>query len=359
MKKKLDSHIHVSLLKKHLTFHREKKEENKTRKQLVSKIRIQDFFSINEIHISKKIKEIPYYYHFFHIFVKYDYIHIGECGEKRIEKIDNFLDTQEKRWLFQYKKEKIVPFYDFLCQFRTPKPFLLHIFSSFHSLLHSLLKLHERNICFFNLSCETIAFHLGKPVLHDFRKSIQLSKLNEYYITHIVKHTQEYTYKPLEVHVLFYLIENDLQTISYEWIEEITETYVNHVTILSFFPENVVESFRHSCIETLKKYMHKQKSYIVYDILTCNTTWDHYSLSVLYIHLLGNICTVFSLENTWINAFLLHLVQSIWPDPSTRTSLEKTLEVYENLYEEYTDWSFVSRIPQDKMRELFEILEKE
>ena len=56
----------------------------------------------------------------------------------------------------------------------------------------------------FNLDCGE------KPILQNFQLSLQISHLNMSYITNIINKLEDYTYKPLEVHVLFYLIRIDI-----------------------------------------------------------------------------------------------------------------------------------------------------
>jgi hypothetical protein len=67
--------------------------------------------------------------------------------------------------------------------------------------------------------------------------------------------------------VLFYLIRNDLHTISYSLIEEISEMFVKNLSILNFFSEKYKESYKNSCISVLKKYINQPKNEIIEDIL--------------------------------------------------------------------------------------------
>ena len=97
--------------------------------------------------------------------------------------------------------------------FTDSKRFIFSIIESFSYILQSLEKLNANNICFFNLSPQNIGFSLNNPILHNFQTSLQISKLSQSYITNIIKKVDNYTHKPLEVHVLFYLIQNDIFTI--------------------------------------------------------------------------------------------------------------------------------------------------
>ena len=68
--------------------------------------------------------------------------------------------------------------------------------------MKSLIELNKNNICFFNLSPQNIVFNLDcgeKPILNNFQLSLQISHLNQSYITNIINKTDDYTYKPLEI----------------------------------------------------------------------------------------------------------------------------------------------------------------
>jgi hypothetical protein len=352
MSKNIKTNIDVSLFNHHFLL---KTSEKKETKNAISKIYVQDFFSVNEINICEKIKEIPYYSNYFKILIDYDYIKFGQLGKKIIEKI-NINDIENKKLLlFQYENvnNKYKYFNDFLFTLNSPKLIILHTLLSFEYLLNSLIKLNDTNICYFNLSSENILFYVNNPMLQNFRQSISISKLDENYIANIIKHTDDFTCKPLEVQVLFYLIKNNLDTISYGFIEQISEIYISNLSILRFFPENYIISFKNSCIETLKKYINKDKNAIISHIMKKYSTWDNYSISILYLHIFINISNVFLLKDTFINKLIDLLIKNIDPEPLKRESLETTLEKYNSLYEECNDWSFVNLISNDKIGELF------
>lgn len=358
----MNVNIEVNHMNKHFfpklsqKIEKQSQKEQKTR----TKICLYDFFSINEIQISDIIEEaVPYYENHFDIVYDYDFIKIGQLNENIIENIN--VDIQKKYMLMEFKKRKCVKFNDFLFQFKDPKRIILNTLHSFSYLLDSLIKLYQNNICFFDLSVENIIFDLDcgeKPILVQFQKSLQLGKINEGYITQIIADTEmSYTCKPLEVHVLFYLIHNHLETISRTFIEEITEMYVKNVCVLNLFSLSYKESFKFSCIKSLERYINKPKSFIIQDIIerTCET-WDSYSLSIIYLHIFGNMSRFFSLKETFIGKLSILLSKNIHPEPEKREKLIAIMVNYENLFSKFTDWSFVKKIPISKMDELLKIL---
>jgi hypothetical protein len=219
--------------------------------------------------------------------------------------------------------------------------------------------LHDKNICFFNLSSENIIIDKDfgeKPLLQNFDKSLQINRLNEEYITNIIKKTNEYTSKPLEVHVLFYLVENELNTITHSFIEEITDVFITNFTILTLFSQSYKENYKKECIQSLKKYIDKSKNDIISDILEHHDTWDNYSLSLVFLHIIGNISRVFSLKGTFISKLSILLSKNIHPEPKKRETLKETIHKYETLYSEFTDWSYINSITIEQLKKLQEVI---
>ena len=298
----MNNNIEVKQINKHFSS-KFIEEENDVKKH-ISKICKYDFFSINEATICQIIGEIPYFENNFCILYDYDFIKVGQINKATLEKQDINLKTDEKYLLFQYKKSRFIYFNDYLFSLNTPKKFFFDVVESFQYLLKSLIKLNDNNICFFDLSPENIAFNSdcgNKPILINFQNSLNLFKLNESYICNIINKTIDYTYKPLEVHILFYLIHNNLNTISYTFIEEISEIYVKNLHILNMFSQNYKSEFKTLCVNSLKRYINKPKTEIIDDILERNSTWDIYSISIIYLHIIGNISRVFSLKGTFFN----------------------------------------------------------
>ena len=236
------------------------------------------------------------------------------------------------------------------------KKFIFSILNTYTNLLNNLIKLNQNGVCFFELCSENIVFSPNStPFLTNFSNSLIISDLNTSYIQNIVKNISNYTYKPLEIHVLFYLIVNDEKTLSLSFIQDICINYVKTMDILSLFSQNYKESYEKACIETLKKYINKPKLAIIADILNYSQYWDNYSLSILYLHIIGNISKFFSLKGTFMNKFTLLLIQNIHPNPLKRETLKETSKNYDKLFDS-SDWGFINDFSSEKMKKLFHLL---
>lgn len=354
--------INTSVLKTHF-FHKDASNDENIIKNKTKIVKF-CFYSINEANISIKIKKIPYYSNYYSILEDYDFININNINENVIEKV-KLLDESKKYLLFTYKdhySQGLINLDDFLFTCKEPKSIILHTITTFSYLLQSLLQLEEQNVCFFQLSPENIIFVSAcreKPLLQKFKLSLQVSKLNEDYITNIIQKTKDYSLKPLEVHLLFYLIKNDIKTISYSFIEEIVEVFMKNLTILFFFPESYRENYQKECICSLKKYTNKQKKEIIADILLYSKDkWDVYSISILYLHIFASISSVFSLKDTFVNKIITELTNNIHPEPCKRGSLVALQDSYNKLLNLEKDWSFVNMLDSKKMDQLWQILKQ-
>jgi hypothetical protein len=338
---------------------KENDKENDEKNKYKTKIVNYCFYTSNEWNISNKIKKIKYYLNRYHILEEYDFLNISQLSEKVIEKLN--LSDEKEYLIFRYKNEKLIQFNDFLLNIDNPKLFIFHTIESFSYLLKNLIQLNENNIVFFNLSPDNIAFNLDcgeKPVIQNFQLSLHLSKLNEMYISNIINKLDDYTHKPLEVQILFYIIKNDISTISQSFIEEVCDIFVKNLSVLTLFSDKYKESYKAGCLQYFKKYIDKPKSVIILDILEDYDKWDVYSLSLLYLHIFGNISRIFSLKDNFISKILNELSNNISPDPSKRSSLECLLENFDKFLNTEKDWSFVNKLSLNKMTQLIDILGK-
>ena len=186
------TNIEISNINKHFFLNQEKNLNEENNKKYKTKLLDYCFNSINEINISYKIKKIPYYSNNYNIVEDHDFINISQIRDEIIEKLN--LTDEKKYLIFKYKNEKLIKFNDFLLNIHSPKVFILNIIESFSYLLKSLIKLNENNICFFNLSPQNIVFDLNcgeKPKIQSFKQSLQISKLNESYITNIINNNEK------------------------------------------------------------------------------------------------------------------------------------------------------------------------
>ena len=349
----------LGLVEKHLNY--KSKHTNKDDKQYESSICLYDFFCLNNIEICKKIKEQYNLTSKYHVINSYSQLTFGEVSEKHIHyntNTNNNTNNNHKYVLLEYNKLERLDFDDFFIKLTTPKLFIFHVLDSYEFLLNSLLDLEKINVCFFNLSTTNIIFTKNyKPMLRHFNTSLLLDKCSDIeYFLQMIDKISDYTYKPIEIHVVFYLIKNNEDSLSFSAIDTICDNFVKNMSILSLFSQEYRENYYRTSIDCLKKYINKPKLDIINQILMYSNTWDNYELSILYLHIFSNITRTFLLKDTFINKLTNILSKNIGPDPSKRETLTKSIEFFDELFYEFTDWDYIHEIPKEKMEKLYENL---
>ena len=159
---------------------------------------------------------------------------------------------------------------------------------------------------------------------------------------------------PLEIHTLFYIIKHNMITLSYSFIEELSEYYVNNLHILKLFSENYRQSYKLQCVEFLKRYINIPIKNIINDLFERNNKWDVFGISMLYIQIFGSISRVFSLKGICISKITVELSRNLHPNSDKRYTLNETLNIFNKLLNEQDDWSFVNNLDNNKLTRLFD-----
>jgi hypothetical protein len=331
-------------------------------KKTTSVICLYDFFCLNNIEISKKIKENFILSNKYHVINVYNSITIGEISEKIYYNTNNANNENNanKYVLLEYNSVEHVDFYNFLFNLPNPKLFIFHVLDSYSFLLNSLLNLQQINVCFFNLSIQNIIFTKNyKPMLQNFDTSLLLDKCSDIsYFSKMFDKIDVYVYKPIEIHVIFYLIKNNESSLSFSAIDAICNNFIKDSQIFSLFSQQFRENYYKLSMECLKKYINKPKLEIITQFLTYSNTWDNYELSILYLYIIGNIVMTFSLKNTLMNKLTNILSKNISPEPEKRDTLTNSIERLNKLFNEFTDWEYINEIPEEKMKILYKNLTK-
>jgi len=357
----MNNNIEISNLKKHfllITYNEKYEDIDKDDKKYHQKLVNKQFYSMNEVTISNIIKKIPDYTNHFLIVEDYEVVNIGELSGSIVKKLDIQNNLETNLFLYKYRREQNISFHSFLFQIMKPKHFFSRLVNSFSIVLEGLLKLQKQQICYFHLSTENIFFCREKPKLHNFQYSIYTTKLDEEYITKLIKKITNYSNKPFEIHILYYFISNNICTISYSFIEEVSEVFMKNNSIMQFFPDKFKESYKNMCIESLTKYINKPRMFIITNILNHHEKWDVYSASIIYLHILGHFIRNFSLEHCFLNNLFLEICKFIHPDPEKRGSLENLIENLKILFGNEPNWGYMNLLDINKMKCFLNSLEE-
>jgi hypothetical protein len=352
----MDTHINVELISRNIG---SLDEVVVNMPQYTTCVKKHNFFIENEIQISECLHKIPHwqlYYdciHFFKRLSQTSECFIAEDGVPLNLLRDEGMYTEEGTLrqapiVCKYLQYKNVDFDDFFLSLPTPRLMIFHAIDSYYHLLNSLYRLEKLGICYYNFSPEYLSFdEYYKPRITKFDTSIQIEQLNEQLITRFIRATKDFTHKPLEVHLVFYLIANNVDMLTDDLIIIICDKFVGNLDVLKLFSQRYNDLHRNECLSFLTRYVNKGRTEILVDVLKYIDTWDNYGLSMLYSHLFGNITITFSLKGTIMSNLLDLFVKNISPLPENRNNIQNTITAYKKLYCDFKDWSFVEQIHTD------------
>ena len=317
-------------------------------------------FSINESSIAYIISsKIPYYSNFFSILEDYEMLNVSQLNDTDIELIK---DTDPNQYfLFKYFDKHSIDFIDYLYSSTNVKKLVFDTINSFSHLLYGLHLLNEKGVCFFEISPKNIIYLKNfreKPLLSNFKFSIRINKLHYNYISHILNELDNFTYQPIEIHILYHFIKHKLVYINYQFCEEFCEEFVNNLSILRLFSDNYKKSYKKACVEFMERYINKPRKEVIDDILERNDKWDVYGISMLYIQLFGCISKVFSQKGNFLSKITIELSKNLHPDSNKRRNLEETLNIFNDMLNQQKEWKFINNLNNNLLNKLFDEFSK-
>jgi len=340
-----------------------KKRPLKKEQQIIVPLSV---LSSNEATICEEIEQIPYYHCFFDI--------LHECEELTFERVEERvfekLDLNTDYYLFKYNNRHAVDLIDFLYSSTSIKKLLLYILDAFDHLLNGLSLLLQNGICYLNINPKNILFLGEKPLWSNFKYSLQLptktTDTSYSYVCDILQCMDDFTYMPFELHLLYYVsnsnspVINDSESfvtesfVTESFVTEFCDEYVEKMNVLRFFSNTFKENYKNLCVkQMMSTYLHRDKEYIVRDILDRIDKWDIFGFSLIYIHLFACIIHTYALKHTFLNQMLTSLLVNLHPDSSKRMTIEDTRKTFANHFDQ-ADWTFMNHIDVHINATLFE-----
>ena len=316
-------------------------ESEKINKNTTKIIKIYDKKCENEIKINEIILNIPFYYNYFSLFTNWGFINDSFINENYFDFINNNEERKNSKYiLIEREKNELIDFHIFFQNSKNIYEFIYKFIHSYKNLLYTINILNNNNICYFDLKYDKISFdNYGFPLLYDFEEAIcytDFKLLNNY--------IPNYYIFPLEVHVISYMNDNDIKSISREIIEKICKNYVIRNRALLIMNEELIVDYYKKCVTSLLKYINIPREKIITELTKYMNTWDNYSLSIIYLQLLRNIYKNIVYENKsreknneideFYNFFSLHLLSGIEPEPEKRIDNKNMLKQMEILFDD-------------------------
>jgi hypothetical protein len=321
-----------------------------------------DFFLENKVSIMKKLQSIPNYRNKYETIIDIEPLQFGEMNEELYE-----MTSDEGVFIVTYgfdKNSNMIAFHDYLFSLSTIKKVLSMVITNYQSLLSNIFDLYDNNICFFNLEPENILFYKNRPIMIDFQQTFvtqtyhsttSLTIFQDHFYSFIMKKTN-LIYYPIEIHLFYHMIEKQVDILTYDMIESIYDSFISQLSILTFFSEAYSKKYRQVCYGFLEKYLNKDKTLILNEIIPFSYTWDNYSLSIIFIHLIGSFIRVSGIKETFLNDLLTILSKNIHPSPSKREKINYNMEQLDILFKKHQNWDFIEKLDKIPIERLFDIL---
>lgn len=311
-------------------------ETEKNNKE-VTKLQAVDFNAFNEIKIGEKVKMIPNYQLFFIPVIKHCEISLASINPQILSKCE--VVSRNKDLKYMLMSMDYIPnesFYNFLTDVsKSKKSMILNILETYSFLLNTYKLLVADKLVHFDTKSENILYNSDthNPLLIDFGISFYVPDLNpatwpDYFY---VYHPDYYIWAP-EIHCINYLVNFPDANMTNNLAKKIADECTKHNKALVIFSPEFVEEYRNSSEEFLRKFVGKKRENIIRTLISYYNTWDNYSLSILYLKLIGFLFNKRFFKNHLIILFSQLLLYNISPDPNKRKSLDETIRMYNNIF---------------------------
>jgi hypothetical protein len=293
--------------------------EPKKRKKY--KIEEKDFLLENQLTNQEKLKNISDVDKYFY-FYEASALNIANMDEDTMQFGDH-VRYNDNVILLEYYKKELISFKTNLKNQHNPTKYMLTIISSYRSLLHLIRVLVSCQIVHNYIQWESIMVdNTESIVLSDFSYSVDVSKHNQLQLFSC--YDPSYIERPTELHLLSFMIQHKLTSLSNYNIEIVLDDLIKNNTIIQHFGNSFVSSYRSEAYKFFRKYVNQTKEYIIQDIFTYYMSWDNFSVSILFLKILINLYKSIHHHNKFVIQFMKLLVCNIHFCPTQRFSLEQT-----------------------------------
>jgi len=322
------------------------------------------FFSLNEIQISQRILQIPNYSRHFAPVLKNSFVSLAEIDDENFERSEKIGDENSHILItrlnipgsrsfyevfYSDRKKTVEPGENIIKIKITDKPEkmdkintikerkkFLKLINSYKHLLESIKLLNNANIVNINFHPTTLVFRDNLPVIGRFDECFHLPTMNEERKSNLFSdYNAKNVFLPPEAHVICFLLDNKLDSLSFSSIEEICEDCRSRVASLSCFSKAFLDQYKETAHFSLQSLTNKPKHEIINEMLQKCSTWNNYGISILFLVLLRDIFKGREgfPQNSFISRFSQILTLGIHPIPEKRpTSLQNVSLFNDILY---------------------------
>ena len=332
-----------------------------------------DFFSLNEIQISQIITKIPNYSHHFNPVLKSSFINIATIDTENFERCENINNENKHVLLTKLNILNCKSFFDiFYSNIKSnkinnntiiqdqdniinqksknlqSKKNILNLINSYTHLLKSLIYLENLNIINLNFHPSIILFNNNLPIITNFEDCFIQPNLNENNLAQpflkvdfskvdflkvdFLKVDSRNVFLSIETHVICYLLQNNIVSLTRINIEEISKDCENRLYSLNCFTNTYISDYKNGVNLSLEKYINKSQKYIINNILEKCNTWNMYGISILFLVLIRDVFKEDIIKkNTFISSFFQQLINNIHYDSTKRNDISTNILLFDSI----------------------------
>ena len=297
----------------------------KNQKQLLFKKSSQ---LVNYINVSDHIKTIPFCRYRYDFILSCSKIKIGEVEDYVVDVAEDGAVSFDDYLLCTIGDRSHTLMTDFFDSCNQRKILIYHLIESFSDIVDSLILLKKANICWFDFTPKSIRLGNGlKPILSHFENSILLDNNFSITLKEILKNVDDFTYKPIEVHLVYYLMINNETIVSSEAVEDVKTNFSR------------ISQLEVGTLCYIDKYLGYSIDEVIADMTPDN--WDSYIFCSIYMDLLRRIDHQMFPKNEILTDFILTLSICNDVDPENRASLDELKECCYQVKQNCKKWGFV------------------
>jgi len=316
-------------------------------KKFASKLQVKDESALNEINIGKIIMTLPNYHLFFLPIISSCAVNISTIDKKiwqQCNPIKKYIKEAKQYTPNNFilsdityvgENKTFLTILNDTAYISTKQHLIIALLDNYVYLLEAITLLLKAHLVHFDIQSGNIIYdnRSNLPLLLDFGLSIHMDTLNEYNIKEFF-----YTYSPdyyvwcLDIHVINYLLHETTAPLTEQDINSIVTDFVNYNKGLAIFSAEFKQNYKTTCINYLRTYVGQEVKKTIDTFITFYPYWDNYSLSVLYLKMFSTIFSKGFHDNSLIVFFSQVLLHAIHPDPQKRYTVEKTNELFKEIF---------------------------
>ena len=312
-----------------------------------TKLVVRDAVAANEVAVGNAVKNIVNYSVNFVPVIDTCVVNLAKVRKgnpHELDKCDVVIQQQQPKpkpvfLLMKMPYIESLYFYDYIGRMGGNKKKIIScMFDTYTYLMESIERLVEHRIVHHDLKLQNILINLktDTPIIIDFGLSILVGDKPwpaEFWKLHFYKYAPDYYVWPLETHVINYLCnEAAADALTRADVETVCEAYVNANEALRIFSKGFRARYLKACVDHYSRWVGVQRDAACAGLIAGWATWDNYSLSIAYLHIIGIISGHGFTDNHLVLKYVELLLLNVHPDPDRRKTAGDTKRAFTDLF---------------------------